>query len=194
MRSHPGLLAWLAGVLALAGGCGSAPKPPDPNALIEKLKSADPEVSGTASLEIVRLGEPAVPALVALLQDPDPKMRTLAASTFWGMGAKAREAAPALGAALADPETGVRVKVAMALENMGAAAEAAIPDLVKALRDRDGQVRQWAARALGSIGPAAESAVPALAKAAKAESVMGPAEEAIRKIRGGTSAESTPSP
>lgn len=195
MRSRFGLL--VAGLVLFLGGalssCSKAAAP-DPAALVQKLKSSDATVSGAASLEIINLGEPAVPALVSLLQDPDPRFRALAARTFWGMGKKAREGVPALAAALADPETEVRQAVAMALENMGDAAAGAVPDLVKALRDDDGQVRQWAARALGSIGPAAESAVPALIRAARAESVMGVAEEAIRKIRPAAAPESPPTP
>jgi HEAT repeat protein len=163
--------------------CRSEPQAPDPMALVEKLKSADSTVSGAASLEIIRLGAPAVPALVELLRDPDPALRALAARTFWGMGAKAGAAAPALAEALGDPEVKVRVGAAMALDNMGPPAAPAVAALVGTLRDRDPEVRQWSARALGSIGPAAESAVPALQKVAKLEGVQGAAEEAIRKIR-----------
>ena len=56
---------------------------PDPVALVEKLKSPDEAVSGAASLDLIRLGEPGVPALVELLKDPEPRHRALAARTFW---------------------------------------------------------------------------------------------------------------
>jgi HEAT repeat protein len=174
-------LAILAALCVAA--CSSEPKPPDPTALVEKLKSADSQVSGAASLDLIRLGEPAVPALTELLRDPDPARRALAARTFWGMGAKAGGAASALGQALADSETPVRVGAAMALDNMGPAAAPAVAALAKALRDPSLEVRQWAARALGSIGPAAESAVPALERAARHDGVLASAEESIQKIR-----------
>lgn len=161
----------------------SKPKPPDPVALVENLKSPDETVSGAASLELIRLGEPGVPALIELLRAPDPRHRALAARTFWGMGARAAAAATALGEALADPDTSVRVGAAMALENMGPPAAPAVAALIQALRDPSAEVRPWAARALGSIGSAAESAVPALERAARLDGVHGPAEEAIRKIR-----------
>ena len=164
--------------------CNGAAKPPDPAALVLKLRSPDATASGEAALELIRLGEPATPALVDLLRDPDPALRALAARTFWGMGARAgSEAVGPLAEALADPDVSVRVSAAMALDNMGPAAAAAVPALVKALRDHDPKVRPWAARALGSIGPAAEAAVPALQKAGRLDGVQGPAEEAIRKIR-----------
>ncbi len=177
------LLAAAVAYVLFFAACASKPKPPDPAAIVEKLKSPDQATSGAAALELIGLGEIAVPALVNLLRDPDPNHRALAARTFWGMGARAGSAAPALGEALGDTETPVRVGVAMALDNMGPAAAPAIPALVKALRDSSGEVRQWAARALGSIGAAAESAVPALERAARLDGVHGPAEEAIRKIR-----------
>ena len=164
--------------------CRGEPKAPDPAALVAQLKSSDATVSGAASLELLRLGEPATPALVELLQDPDPALRALAARTFWGMGARAGGAAvPPLADALADADASVRVGAAMALGNMGPVAAPAVPALVRALRDPDAKVRPWAARALGSIGPAAEAAVPALQKAGRLDGVQGPAEEAIRKIR-----------
>ena len=97
-------LTLLSLAVALVVGCQSPPTPPDPVALVGKLKSADSQVSGPASLELIRLGEPGVPALVELLRDPDPAHRALAARTFWGMGAKGASAAPALAEALADPE------------------------------------------------------------------------------------------
>ena len=172
-------------VVVLAGtGCSSHPKAPDGAALVAKLKSPDSTVSGAASLELLRLGEPGTPALVELLQDPDPTFRALAARTFWGMGARAGGSAVApLAEALGDADVSVRVSAAMALDNMGPLAAPAVPALIRALRDPDAKVRPWAARALGSIGPAAEAAVPALQKAGRLDGAQGPAEEAIRKIR-----------
>jgi len=175
-------------VVATAGlfatGCSSEPKAPDPRALVEKLKSPDTTVSGAASLDLLRLGEPGTAALVELLQDPDPNFRALAARTFWGMGVRAGgSAVTPLAEALGDADVTVRVNAAMALDNMGPLAAPAVPALIKALRDPDAKVRPWAARALGSIGPAAEAAVPALQKAGRMDGVQGPAEEAIRKIR-----------
>ena len=169
---------------SLAAACRSKPAEPNVAQLLDQLKSPDGQVSGKASLDLIRLGEPAAAALGEMLSDPDVHSRETAAQTLWGMGPKGRAAAPALGAALSDKEATVRVAVAMALENMGPAAEPAIPALVKALRDRDGQVRQWSARALGHIGPAARAAIPALERAAKTDGVRESAEEAIQKIRG----------
>ena len=171
-------------LLGLVLACRS--KPPEPNvaALINDLQNPDPAVSGKANLELIRIGEPAIPPLIAMLKSEDARLRTLAATALWGMGEKGRTAAPVLAELLADQEISIRLAAAMALENMGPNAAPAVPALIRALRDRDGKVRQWAAKALGSIGPAAEKAVPALARAAKTEGIQQAAEEAIRRIRG----------
>jgi HEAT repeat protein len=183
MHRRSALVVVLAVPVLTFAGCRTRPAPPDPGALVEKLKSPDETVSGAAALELIRLGEAAVPVLVELLQAPDARHRTLAAQTFWGMGARAAAAAAALGEAVADDDERVSVSAAMALANMGPSAAPAVPHLAKALRDPRSEVRQWAARALGSVGGAAAPALPALERAARLDGVHGPAEDAIRRIR-----------
>lgn len=177
-------LPLLALILA-SGACKSKPKGPDVPDLLTRLKSADTTVSGEANLALIRVGEPAVPGLVEMLRSGDPRLRKIAATTVWGLGAKGKEAVPALVELLADPDVELRLAAAMALDNMGPAAVEAVPALVKALKDPEGEVRQWSAKALGHIGPAAAAAIPALSKAAKADPVRPTMEEAIRQIRGG---------
>ena len=138
MRRAPRLAAAALLPVVAVAGC-SKPKPPDPAALVEKLKSTDEAVSGAASLDLIRLGEPGVPALVELLKDAEPSHRALAARTFWGMGARAGAAAAALGEALADGDASVRVGAAMALENMGPAAAPAVAALTAALVTNSGK-------------------------------------------------------
>jgi HEAT repeat protein len=170
--------------LALAlPGCRKKEAPPDPGRLVADLRSPDAEKSGRARLELIRLGEPAVPAVVGMLRSGTPAERIAAANTLWGMGPRARAAAGDLAAALGDPDAGLRVSAAMALENMGPAAEPAVPSLAKAVRDRDTRVRQAAVKALAAIGPAAKPALPALTRALRRGS-WPEAEEAVRRIRG----------
>jgi HEAT repeat protein len=174
----------LAVALAVASpGCRKKEKPPDPSRLLADLRSPDAEKSGQARLELIRMGEPAVPGVAEMLRSGTPAERIAAANTLWGMGARAQAAIPDLVAALEDPDPGLRVTAAMALENMGPAAAPAVPGLTKAIRDREPKVRQAAVKALGAIGAAAEPAVPAITRALR----KGPwpeAEEAIRRIRG----------
>jgi HEAT repeat protein len=185
----------MAAILAggLLAGCGRGDRPPDPAALVAELKSGDSAKSGEARLQLLALGEPAVPALVELLASASPQERLLAATTLWGMGPRAGGASPALGAALSDPDAQVRVTSAMALENMGPAAREAVPALVRALRDRERPVRQAAVKALGAIGPAASAALPTLTREIARES-WPEAEEAVRRIRGADSGGTSPEP
>ena len=81
---------------------------PDVGALIEKLKSPDPAVSGKANLALIRVGEPALPPLVPMLQSEDRRVRKIAARTLWGLGAKAKAAVPVLVVILSDAETELR--------------------------------------------------------------------------------------
>src|SRR5262245_43765808 len=105
--------------LLLALGCRRTPPPPDVNALITRLKSPDRGISGEANLALIRLGEPAVPGLLEMLHSEDPRLRKVAATTVYGLGAKAGAAAPAVAAMLGDPDPALRLSAAMALESMG---------------------------------------------------------------------------
>ena len=174
-------LAMLAAGLLLVS-CRGKERPPDVAQLVSELCGSDPRKSGEARLQLIGLGEPAVPALSALLRTGQPAERLAAANALWGFGARARSAVPDLAAALGDGEPALRVAAAMALENMGAAAAPAVPALVKAIGDRDGSVRQAAVKALAAIGPAAREALPALTRALKRGS-WPEADEAVRRIR-----------
>jgi HEAT repeat protein len=172
--------------LAVAGAaCGSGGSSGgDVASLIADLKGTDPEKKGRASVELIAVGEAAVPPLVEMLKSADAGHRATAAQTLFALGPRARDAAGTLGEALSDREQEVRVAAAMALESIGPGAAPAVRPLMGALKDPDGMVRQRAAMALGAIGPPAAEAIPALNEAAKWDPVRPAADEAIRKIRG----------
>jgi HEAT repeat protein len=178
------LVSLLAVAVALAlPGCRKKETPPDSSRLLADLRSPDAEKRGRARLELIRMGEPAVPGVAEMLRSGTPAERIVAANTLWGMGPRARAAASDLAAALDDPDADLRASAAMALENMGPAAEPAVPALTKAVGDKDTRVRQAAVKALGAIGPAAKPALPALTRALRRGS-WPEAEEAVRRIRG----------
>ena len=136
-----------------------------------------------ANLALIRVGAPAVPGILELLASSDPRQRSLALSTLWGMGSKAEAAVPTLAATLVDPDPEMRNGAAMALANMGATAAPAVPALIAALGDADRRVRQTAVKALGNIGPAAKDAIPVISRAVK-RGAWPEGEEAIRQIQG----------
>ena len=176
-------LAVLLVSLPLAAGCARDPERRAAD-LIENLRNPDAAAVDRAVRQLVEMGEPAVPALILALKDPEARVRKAAASALWGLGPKAHDAVPTLAEALADNGDGVRLGAVMALGSIGRDAAAAVPALARAVRDRDGNVRLWAAKALAKIGPPARAALPALTDAARYDSTRTAAEDAIRAIKG----------
>jgi HEAT repeat protein len=174
-------------VLALAlGGCKKAPPPPpDPAKALADLRSGDDAQASKAVLSVMEFGDQAVPGLIELLTDWDPRFRVRAASALWLLGAKSCPAVPGLTALLDDPEVEVRRTVAMALTSVGSCAAPAVPRLIVSLKDSDPAVKQYAAKALGAIGPPAQAALPALAAMTRIDTLRPAAEDAMQKIRGG---------
>jgi HEAT repeat protein len=179
-----GLLLLVGGV-AFAGCRKTETKQEDPiPGLVEQLQSIDEEKSGQARLELLKIGEPAVPALSGLLTSTDGRIRKTALTTLWGLGTRSRSALPGVIALLTDPDPDLRVTALMVVEANGAAAADAVPTVIRLLKDTNVEVRQRAAVALGAIGPAAATALPALGEAARFEPVRPQAEKAIRRIQG----------
>jgi HEAT repeat protein len=104
-----------------------------PPALPELIKALeDPRVRGPAVAGIETMGPsagPAVPALAALLKDPNPGTRSIALRALAAIGEEAKEAIPALIVALDDPIKYVRVGAAETLGAIGPQAHAAVPKL-----------------------------------------------------------------
>jgi hypothetical protein len=108
----------------------------------------------------------AVPGLVAMLNDPEPVARNVAAGALTRIGPDAAAAVPALIDLLrTDADTKARARAAGALGKIGLRADDAVPALAGALNDGEPEVRCEAARALGSFGPVARAAVPGLTAA-----------------------------
>src|SRR5262249_21176410 len=89
---------------------------------------------------IARMGEDAVPALVAILKDTKrPWLARLEAARALGrMGGTANAALPVLEAALADQDASVAVESASAYARVGGDIEKALPVLRAGLRHRQG--------------------------------------------------------
>jgi HEAT repeat protein len=82
---------------------------------------------GPVFLEVGRMGTEAkwaVPTLTALLSDPRPQIRALAAHTLGEIGPVASDASAALQRTVRDPEASVRKTAQNALRQIGAAASA----------------------------------------------------------------------
>lgn len=156
-------------------------------ALLEalNLKSCSAHSRQTAARNLGRMGAaaaPAVPALVAALDDPVDQVCLEIAKALGRIGSSAM---PRLLEALQAAHGPFRLTLLVALGEIGPGAEAAVPRLIELLEDEDPTVRREAALTLGQIGSAARDAIPALLRAGEDEFVSAEADEALKNIRRG---------
>jgi len=123
-------------------------------------ESEAPGVRSEAAEALGRLKyEPAVPALIKMLEQKDLRWGKYTASDL-------------------------RKSVVRALGYIGLQAKAAVPTLIETLKDEEAYVRKCAADALGSMGPQAKAAGPALKEALEDDdrNVRRSAADALKKI------------
>ena len=114
----------------------------------------------TKLLSLKEMGKPAVPDLIAGLDDKE--LRQHIAMGFGKMGPVADKALPKFKKLLTDSDAGARADAGRGLAQYGPRAASAVPDLVEVLEDKNNMVQSCAAKALGAIGPAAKSALSQL--------------------------------
>jgi HEAT repeat protein len=139
-------------------------------ALARALRDPDPEMRGdvAVALDVVGGGwwhfpdggpkldlRPALPALLAALQDSDTGVSAWVAQDISDIGPGAAIAVPRLRAMLHSSDPQSRGAACNALGAIGSAARPALPDLRRALADSSPEVRQSARDAITSIGRAA---------------------------------------
>lgn len=130
--------------------------------LVATLKdgSETPGVRSEAAEALGRLKyEPAVPALIKMLEEKDLR---------WGK----------------HMASDLRKSVVRALGYMGPQGKTAVPTLIETLKDDEAYIRKCAADALGSMGPQAKAAGPALKEALEDDdrNVRRSAADALKKI------------
>jgi HEAT repeats len=133
--------------------------------LVERLANRDVRLQRETIDSLVKIGSPALPALIVALQSDNRILRLNVTSVLSDLGADAVAAVPALTTALQDPDEQVRLYATLALGNIGVGAKAAEPDLIRSLQDRSSYVRIYASYALRQIGVDVKVAIPALVKA-----------------------------
>jgi HEAT repeat protein len=122
-----------------------------------------------SAFALSKIGAPALPALIAALDDESAQRRAGVARALGEMGPAAGEAAPALVKNVGHWDETVRRETADALGQIGAPA---VAPLIAALSVTDEKARQGAATALGQIGkPAAAAVTPLMASLQKETSM-----------------------
>ena len=114
---------------------------------------------------IQRIGPPAMPLLVDLLQHEQVSIRQSAVSELVDLTPHTESIQPALRRALRDEDSTVAGDAARALGALGTRASPSVGALVSTLSHANPHVRIYAAEALASIGPSAARATNALAQA-----------------------------
>lgn len=183
-----GLAGALVGCLFAIGLAGRvripvpAIAPPSPARIGEWIKvlsdhRADIARRTEAEEELGRIGAPAVPALVELLQARNPFQRSVAARVLGSIGPEAASAVPQLVDRLDDEFAAHEVVVA--LSRIG---KPAVSRLASAVESGTPTARLHAIVTLGRIGPAAREAVPALRRARLEKSLADTAAQSLQAI------------
>jgi outer membrane protein assembly factor BamB len=134
--------------------------------VLRRLLGRGHEALELETFEIIRrIGPPAIPLLVDLLDERRVALRRHAVDCLIDLAPETASIQPALRRALADEDAEVAGDAARALGALGRRAGPSVGALVKTLSHEDAYVRVYAAEALASIGPPAGAAAPALARA-----------------------------
>ena len=135
-----------------------ADKKDDVARLMKELKSKDAKTRISAADDLGHIGqvkksytEPAVPALIEALHDPDALVRKAAANALGKVDPDVKLAVPALTDVLKDKVPAVRQAAAGALGLIGPDAKDAIPTLRETQKDSDKAVSRAAGMAIQRI-------------------------------------------
>ena len=134
--------------------------------LLRRFLTPEHEDLHVVSFEIIqRIGPPAIPLLVDLLEHDWESIRRSAVDELIDLAPHTESIQPALRLALRDEDAIVAGDAARALGALGTRASPSVAALVDTLSHADPYVRIYAAEALASIGPNAAKATNALAAA-----------------------------
>lgn len=120
-----------------------------------------------ATMDLGPAGEPAVPMLVAALEDDT--VAFFAITALGNIGPKAEEAVPVLEGKIGEMSDYERCFIAESLWKIEGNADKVVPILAGLLESKCLLSRKEAALVLGEIGPPAQAAIPALVKAIEFE-------------------------
>lgn len=134
----------------LLAACGSQSAEDRVDALITELRSAtgDSRKTDTIIVELAKIGEPAVPKLIALFPEEDRALNEAAAEALLRISA----ARPYLEASMLDRKADIQIRTGCALVLDKVRSPDSFDALLTAARDADFRLRPYAIRALGATG------------------------------------------
>ena len=146
--------------------------------LIEGLRDPDPKRRAESANELAGFGSharPAVPALIKLLDDPEPQVRIRGVYSLGLLGPDvAKEGGSKMVAIMKDKgqSEDIRWATAINLARLGQCRDEAVPILLSWLESGSPKLGQVAASTLGKLGDKDSKVVPALLKALKDKSLQ----------------------
>ena len=126
--------------------------------IIALLQSKDLPDRSRALSKLCDFGQPAVPALIALLKDNNSEICPAVLEILGQIGPPAKEAVPSIVEVLHDRDWHCRSAAAIALGRIGPNAKPTVGALTVALKDSNDYVQVCAIEAFGRIGPDAQPA------------------------------------
>ena len=134
------------------------------SAILARALTDQKSISQQAIQALARLGRPAVPKILRLLNSPETKVRIAAVQSLGMMASGGRPAIPALISCLSDPDAEVRLNAAFSLGTIRPGGSNVVSALALALADPHRLVQINAAHGLVRAGRLAAPAWPALAR------------------------------
>jgi hypothetical protein len=131
------------------------PKLHDPEAvpvLIVLLLDDDPVIQFRVGLALSVIGEPAIPAILKLLENRNPKIRMRAILALNGFSGLGESAIPAVREATRDVDKGVALEAIVLLADIDAGfRDAAVSAVIEFLKEKDHRLREDAVNVLGNL-------------------------------------------
>jgi HEAT repeat protein len=163
----------------IIGGFGAEAKKAAPQ-LAELLVDPQSGVQTAAANTLIKIGEPAIPAVAGALKRRDPAERTTLISFLTRFGAPA---APVLLQSLRkDENPSVRVNAANGLGAIQPAHPATIAALIEAMKDPNEYVRTAAINALNQSGAQAKAAIGPLIQLSRLDSEALPRQRSLQAL------------
>jgi HEAT repeat protein len=128
-------------------------------AAINERRASNVFTIDAAEGQLVRIGQPAVQKLIALLQDDDVEIRSTATEVLRKMQSANPQFIASLTALLRNPDANIRSNAAQVLARWGKVTK---PTLITLLKDPNPKVRSGAAEAFGRMSGTPKSAIPSL--------------------------------